>query len=165
MISATVFGNVGSDPEMATTSGGTDVLKFSVASNAGHGDQKTTTWVKVAVFGKQAGSLRSLVAKGNRVIATGRLKAREWTGRDGGKRTDVELDADNVQIVDYPEQQAAAPTPAQARAPMPQPPRQVSPDGLHEWTGQAWVPRAQAAPMPPPAMPPPPPQAGATVPF
>jgi single-strand DNA-binding protein len=172
MISVQVFGNVGSEPEMATTTGGTNVLKFSVASNEGRGQDKSTTWSRISVFGKQAETLRPLVAKGNRVLVIGTARLREWTGRDGGKRTDLEVDARDVQVIDYPErdqaQQAAPQAQQHAQAPA-QAPRQVSPDGLYEYDGRAWVPRAQAAPPAPPpppnGAPPPPPAAQARVPF
>ncbi len=178
MISVHVFGNVGSDPEMATTPGGTSVLRFSVASNDGRGEQKATTWVRVAAFGKLGETLRPIVGKGARVLVVGTAKLREWTGRDGAKRVDLEVDARDVQVIDYPERdQQAAPAPQQQRqAPAPQQaaPRQISPDGQYEYDGRAWVPRVaaqQIAPVPPPPQhmaPPPPPapqQGTAHVPF
>lgn len=159
MIQSSVFGNIGTDPELKTTQDGKEFLKFSVASNDGRGDKETTTWVRVTVWGGAAKPLAGLLRKGARVLACGSMRQREWTG-DRGKNVDLELDAREVKVIDYPErdQQQAAP---QRQAPPAAAPaaRPVSPDGMYEYDGRAWVPRQQAAPPPPPAPAPPPPPA------
>jgi single stranded DNA-binding protein len=181
MISMTVYGNVGSDPKLATTQGGKSTLRFSVASNSGKKDEQEPTWVRVTVWGAQAESLQHLIAKGKRVLVVGPAKLREWQG-EKGKQTDLELDARDVQIVDYPERDGDARErpPAQRAAPPPSNPGPALPPGvpagsaLHPATGTpthycqpggtAWT------PIPPPAMngpglPPPPAPTQARAPF
>lgn len=99
MISATVAGNVGKTPELRHA-GQTPVVNISVASN---GRQKrdgqwqdVTTWVGVVVFGKRAEGLANVVEKGSYVVARGALQVREYTTRDGEKRTALEVVADDV---------------------------------------------------------------------
>lgn len=163
MISATIFGRLGADPEVTTTQGGTSVMKLRVACDHGYGDRKSTTWVRAAVFGKMADALAGKLAKGNRVVVTGELYSQEWTSKDGAAKVGIELDARDVKIVDYAD---AAPTgqqrPAQQQrsAPAAQPQRHVYPDGsVMVLVGGQWVPEAKPAGAPPPP-PPPPPQAG-----
>lgn len=174
MIHATVFGNVGGEPKLATTQGGKETLKFNVASNSGKGEDKTTTWTRITVWGKQATTLAPLVANGKRVIVIGRASLREWQGNNG-KMTDLEIDADDVRIVDYPEDgqrpapQAAASRPAApaAAAGPALPPGVPAGSALHHAVaggppthfcrpgGAAWEP-IPAPPSAAPALPPPP---------
>lgn len=172
MISATIYGRLGADPEVTTTQGGTSVLKLRVACDHGYGDKKSTTWVRAACFGKMADGLAGKLAKGNRVVVSGELYSQEWTAKDGAAKVGLELDARDVRIIDYADsgagqqqrssqQQRSAP---QRGAPPPaQPQRFVHPDGTAsvvvngEWVHESKLPRAQLQQPPPP----PPPPAGA----
>ena len=103
MLKGIVVGNIGSDPELRYSAGGTATLRFSVASNgrvrnqAGEW-QDETTWVRVTVFGKRAESLQNLLKKGTRVYADGRLEARPWTGQNGQVNAGLELVASDVEF-------------------------------------------------------------------
>jgi single-strand DNA-binding protein len=182
MISVQVFGNVGSEPEMSTTNSGTNILKFSVASNEGSGDRKTTTWAKVSAFGKLGETCKPLVAKGARVLVVGTARLEEWAGRDNQKRVDLVVEAREIKIVDYPERDQAQAAPAAQQQQQRQAPPQYHPPGTspgagatHVLANGAWQPLAPPAPPPPPAAPqyapppangyapPPPPPAAAPV--
>jgi len=120
MISATIYGRLGADPEVTVTHGGTSVLKLRVACDHGYGDKKTTTWVRVACFGRLAESLTGKLAKGNRVIVTGELYSQEWIAKDGTAKVGIELDARDVRIIDYADSGAGQQRPAQPQRSAPQ---------------------------------------------
>ncbi len=98
MNTITISGNVGRDPELKYSAGGTAVVKFSVADTTGKDDNKKTVWHDVVVFKEQAEHVAASVKKGSRVIVTGRLDKSDYTGKDGVKKQRVEVIADDVSI-------------------------------------------------------------------
>lgn len=92
MISATVSGRLGKDPKQRTTPSGTTITELSVASDHGYGDRKTTTWVRVSIFGRSGDAAMQHLHKGSGVICTGLLYERRWRGDDGAERKSLELD-------------------------------------------------------------------------
>ena len=93
MIIATVTGNVGKDAEtrdVNTKNGSKTIVKFSVASNDGKGDDKQTTWVGVTLW--RSPGIAPYLKKGTKVICVGPLKTE--VGKDG--KTYVVMDADHV---------------------------------------------------------------------
>jgi single-strand DNA-binding protein len=103
VLKATVIGNIGNDPEMKYSSGGTPFLRFNVASNGrvktADGWEDKTEWVRVTVFGQRADSLNQYLRKGSRVYAEGRLEARPWTDQQGNIRAGLELIASDVEFM------------------------------------------------------------------
>lgn len=99
-----LFGNVGKDPEMRSTSGGTSVLKFSVATSERRQDksgdwQEFTEWHNVVVWGKRAEGLQTFLAKGMSVLVEGKLRTSSWEDKDTGKKVyRTEVNADDVKV-------------------------------------------------------------------
>ena len=97
-----IIGNLGADPEMRYTPNGRPVTQFNVAVNQSTKNQQTgewveaTDWFRVSVWGDRAERAAENLRKGNRVFVEGRFKTREFEGRDGQKRTALEITADNV---------------------------------------------------------------------
>jgi len=97
-----IIGNLGADPEMRYTPNGRPVTQFNVAVNQSTKNQQTgewveaTDWFRVSVWGDRAERAAESLRKGNRVFVDGRFKTREFEGRDGQKRTSLEITADNV---------------------------------------------------------------------
>ena len=91
----TFSGNLGSDPESRQV-GERQVCNFSVAVNGRRDDP--ATWVRVAVWGKQAESCQRFLAKGRQVIVTGAARLREYEGRNG-KGVSLEVDAREVTFI------------------------------------------------------------------
>jgi single-strand DNA-binding protein len=97
-----IIGNLGADPEMRYTPNGRPVTQFNVAVNQSTKNQQTgewteaTDWFRVSVWGDRAERAAESLRKGNRVFVDGRFKTREFEGRDGQKRTSLEVTADNV---------------------------------------------------------------------
>lgn len=95
----TFTGNLVADPETRYTAKGTAVWSARVAVNVGWGQNKTTNWISVSAFGKQAEALGNLdLAKGSRVGVTGELKVREYE-KDGIKRTSIDVTVRDLSIL------------------------------------------------------------------
>lgn len=82
MLSATVVGRLTRDAEVRATTGGTSIAKLSIATEHGFGEHKTTTFVGITVFGKEAEFAGRLV-KGERVAVSGAGYLRKWEGTNG----------------------------------------------------------------------------------
>jgi single-strand DNA-binding protein len=97
-----IIGNLGSDPEMRYTPTNRAVTQFNVAVNQSTKNQQTgewieeTDWFRVSVWGDRAERMAETLRKGNKVFVEGRFKTREFEGRDGQKRTSLEITADSI---------------------------------------------------------------------
>lgn len=80
MIAATVTGNIGKPAEVRETKSG-PVCSFSVASNEGTGDRKTTTWTRCSLWGKRGEALVQRLGSGTKVAVSGSLSLREYEGK------------------------------------------------------------------------------------
>jgi single-strand DNA-binding protein len=99
----TIVGNLTADPEVRFTESGTAVASFTIASTPRTFDKNSGTWKDGAALFMRCSAWRDLgehvgdsLTKGQRVIATGRLKQRSYEDREGVKRTVVELDVEEV---------------------------------------------------------------------
>lgn len=101
-----IIGNLGRDPEMRYTPNGKQVTQFSVAVSHSKPDGQGgwiddgTDWYRVSVFGDRAERAADQLRKGNRVFVEGRFKTREFEGKDGEKRTSLDVISDNVISLD-----------------------------------------------------------------
>ena len=75
-----VVGNVTRDPELRYTPAGKAVCTLNIAVNDGWGDNKSTIWIKAAVWEKGAESAAEHVKKGSSVLVEGRLSPDKDTG-------------------------------------------------------------------------------------
>ncbi|HSR40666.1 MAG TPA: single-stranded DNA-binding protein, partial [Longimicrobiales bacterium] len=74
-----LIGNLGSDPEIRTTSSGTMVAKVSMATNRTFQDrtgqqQERTEWHRLTFFGKLAEIVEQWVHKGDKLYVEGRIE-------------------------------------------------------------------------------------------
>lgn len=103
-----LIGNLGRDPEVRYTPGGSPVANFTLATSerwndAASGEKKERTeWHRIVVWGKQAEIVGEYLRKGRQVYVEGSLQTREWTDRDGNKRTTTEVRAQRVQMLGRP---------------------------------------------------------------
>jgi len=88
----TFIGNLGRDPEMRYTPGGTPVTEFSIAVNenrknkdSGEWEQETT-WVNLVAWGDLAERVAEQVRKGHLVYVACRYKDDQWTDDDTNKK-------------------------------------------------------------------------------
>ena len=96
----TLVGNLTRDPELRFTTGGRGVASFGIAVGRRYqvnGEwQEQTSYFNITAWGQLGENAAATLAKGSRVIVTGRLKQREYTTRDGDKRTAIEVVADEL---------------------------------------------------------------------
>jgi len=90
-----LIGNVGNDPEIRATSGGTRVAKISLATNRSWPDrsgqqQEKTEWHRLTFFGRLVDVVEQWVKKGDRLYVEGRIEYSQTEG-DGGPKywTDI----------------------------------------------------------------------------
>src|SRR5262245_43673995 len=108
-----LIGNLGRDPEVRFTQGGTPVANFTMATterwNDPSGEKKERTeWHRIVVWGKQAEVAAEYLKKGRSVYVEGSLQTREWTDRDGNKRYTTEVRAQRLQFLGRPDDRAGS---------------------------------------------------------
>lgn len=86
-----LIGNVGSDPEIRTTSSGTKVAKCSLATNRAWKDgagtsHEETQWHRLTFFGRLAEIAEEFVSKGDRLYVEGRIEYSQTQDDQGGTR-------------------------------------------------------------------------------
>ena len=100
----TIVGNLTSDPELRMIqSTGASVATFSIASTPRTFDKNQNQWVDGAALFMRCQAWRDLaehiatsLAKGMRVVATGRLSQRTYDDQTGTKHTVVEMTVDEI---------------------------------------------------------------------
>lgn len=99
----TVMGRLTKDPELRRTNTGTAVASFTVAVERDFKDQngaKETDFIEVVVWRNTAEYVCQHFSKGRMAVVSGRLQMRDWTDKDGNKRRNAEIVADNVYFGD-----------------------------------------------------------------
>ena len=92
-------GNLGKDAETRFTSGGDAVVQFSVGVKSGYGDKATTTWARCAMWGKRGEAVAQYLTKGQLVGISGEVTLREFTDKDGVKRSSLELRVNDLTLL------------------------------------------------------------------
>ena len=98
----TISGNITRDPEMRYTPSGVSKVTFGVAVNRSWRNQQTQEWdeqtsfFNVVAWRQLAENVGASLAKGARVVVSGRLEQRSWETEQGEKRSIVEIVADDV---------------------------------------------------------------------
>lgn len=117
---AQVIGNLGSDPEIRSTSGGTKVATLSVATNRSWTDrngneQMATEWHRVVLWERLAEVAQEYLGKGDRVYVEGRIQYREWEDDDGRTRHTTEIVVRRLLMLGSPGGRASGPDPDRPR--------------------------------------------------
>src|ERR1700756_1434022 len=100
--SITISGNMTRDPEMRYTPSGVSKVTFGVAVNRSWRNQNSQEWEEqtsffnVVAWRQLAENVGASLAKGSRVIVSGRLEQRSWETDQGEKRSIVEIVADDA---------------------------------------------------------------------
>jgi single-strand DNA-binding protein len=86
-----LLGNVGKDPEIRSTAGGTMVASFGLATSERQKDASgnwsdRTEWHNVIAYAKLAEIVRDYVKKGSKLFIEGRLNTRNWDDKDTKKK-------------------------------------------------------------------------------
>jgi single-strand DNA-binding protein len=99
-----LVGNLGKDPELSYLPSGQSMTKFSLATSRSYKDKngemkEETEWHNIVAWGKLGEICAQYLSKGRQAYVEGRLQSRTWEGRDGQKRTSVEIVASDVQML------------------------------------------------------------------
>lgn len=104
-----ISGNIGRDPELRQTQGGTQVLTFSLAVSDRKRNQQSgewedvTNWIPCVVFGNRAESLSRFLSKGMKCAVEGKLRWSQWD-KDGQKHSKIEVIVDEVEFLSQRQQ-------------------------------------------------------------
>ncbi len=96
MNSITITGHLGRDIELRSLSDGTPVGGFSVADSQGR--DKPAIWWRCSIFGKRAEALAPYLKKGQQVTIVGSVSEREYTDKDGAKRTSMDVRVNDLAL-------------------------------------------------------------------
>jgi single-strand DNA-binding protein len=116
-----LVGNLGADPELRSTNGGTDVATFSLGTSRPKRDTdgktykdesgftaKDTEWHRVTCFNGLGRVIAQHASKGMLVSVKGRIHNSKWTDREGIERYGYEIIADDVQFLSRGRRAAAS---------------------------------------------------------
>lgn len=104
-----LIGNLGADPEIRTTSNGSKVATFSVATsrqwNSATGDkQEKTEWHKCVAWNTSRGSgladiIERYVKKGDKIYVEGRVEYRQYEDKDKQTRYVTEINVREILLL------------------------------------------------------------------
>ena len=91
-----VDGNLTRDAEIRYSSSGTAFSSFSIAHNRKVKEKDEVSYFDVTVIGKHAEMITERLRKGTTVLVVGRLRQQRWEDDRGGKRSKVDILANQV---------------------------------------------------------------------
>ena len=94
-----LMGRLTRDPELRRTGSGVAVASFTLAVDrdfAAQGAEKETDFVDIVAWRNTAEFVSRFFTKGRMAVVTGRLQIRNWTDKEGNKRTAYEVVVDNA---------------------------------------------------------------------
>src|SRR5579871_3614366 len=102
-----LIGNLGKDPEVRYTPGGTAVANITLATSESWKDKQSgenverTEWHRIVFYQRLAEIAGEYLRKGSKVFVEGRLQTRKWQDKNTGQdRYTTEIIADNMQMLD-----------------------------------------------------------------
>lgn len=98
-----VMGRLTKNPELRRTGSGTPVASFTLAVDRdfkSQGGEKETDFIDIVAWRSTAEFVSKFFSKGRMAVVEGRLQIRDWTDKDGNKRKNAEIVADNVYFGD-----------------------------------------------------------------
>lgn len=96
------MGRLVREPELKNTQSGTAVCTFTLAVKRDYVQQggQDTDFFNIISFGKTAEFVSKYFTKGQLMAVTGRLQASNWEDKDGNKRVQVEVNAEEVHFAE-----------------------------------------------------------------
>lgn len=99
-----LMGRLVRDPELRRTQSGIAVTSFRIAVDrdfqSRDGGDKQADFIDIVAWRNTAEYVAKYFTKGRMAVVSGRLQMRDWTDKEGGKRTSAEVVADNVYFGD-----------------------------------------------------------------
>lgn len=99
MNSVCLMGRLTAEPELRHTQSQVSVTSFSIAVDRAYqvkGQERQTDFINIVAWRQTAEFICSYFHKGNRIAIQGSLQSRNYTDRDGNKRTAYEVVCDNA---------------------------------------------------------------------
>jgi single-strand DNA-binding protein len=107
----TLIGNLGSDPEVRSTTGGNRVATFSLATSRSWNDQsgskqEKTEWHRCVVWNTKSSQLADIVEryvkKGDKLYVEGRIEYRQWQDKEGQTKYYTEINVRELIMLGSP---------------------------------------------------------------
>ena len=100
----TIMGRLVRDPELRRTGSGVAVASFCVAVDRDYqskdGGERKADFINCVAWRQTGEFISKYFTKGRMIVVDGRLEMRDWTDRDGNKRTSAEVIVDNAYFGD-----------------------------------------------------------------
>ena len=114
-----LMGRLTRDPELRHTQTGTAVASFSLAVDRDFKDKATgersTDFIDVVAWRQTAEFVSRYFTKGRMAVVEGRLQIRDWTDKDGNKRTSLVFALSVLRLAGVPVVLSDAPEPKDNR--------------------------------------------------
>ena len=100
-----LVGNLGADPEVRYSAGGTAIASLRIATSESWMDkqsgerQERTEWHRVKLFGRLAEIAGEYLKKGRQVYIEGSLRTDKYTGQDGVERYSTDIIGNEMQML------------------------------------------------------------------
>ena len=100
-----LVGNLGADPEVRYSAGGTAITSLRIATSESWMDkqsgerQERTEWHRVKLFGRLAEIAGEYLKKGRQVYIEGSLRTDKYTDKDGIERYSTDIIANEMQML------------------------------------------------------------------
>ena len=92
-----IMGRLTRDPELRYTGSNIPVASFALAVDRDFGkDERQTDFINCVAWRQTGEFVSKYFQKGSMAVVSGRLQIRDYTDRDGNKRTAAEVVAENV---------------------------------------------------------------------
>lgn len=103
-----LLGRLTKDADIRSTQSGKVVASFTLAVDRPYtqNGKKEADFIACQIWGKSAEVLGKSVHKGQRVLLEGRLQIRQYTDKNGNKRTAAEVITDRFEFIERKEQTA-----------------------------------------------------------
>lgn len=106
MNSIVLMGRLTKDAEIRSTQSGKVVASFTLAVDRPYtqNGKREADFIACQIWGKSAEVLGKSVHKGQRILLEGRLQIRQYTDKNGNKRTAAEVVAERFEYIERKEQ-------------------------------------------------------------
>ena len=100
----TLMGRLVRDPELRRTSSGIAVASFRIAVDRDYapkdGGERKADFIDCVAWRSTGEFISKYFSRGRMIVVDGRLEMRDWTDKDGNKRTSAEVIVDNAYFGD-----------------------------------------------------------------
>lgn len=104
-----LIGRLGKDPIVNQVSNGSNVARFTLATNDSYKDNdgnkvEDVQWHNIVVWGRKADIVKQYLTKGNEIAIEGKLAHRSWEDKEGNMRYISEVVVKELLMLSRPAQ-------------------------------------------------------------